>query len=223
MTGFRQYRGQATKDYGSAGAQNPSDTKRRILESMERKSEQTPRLDGERWNENDGRGFMPRKNDEHPTDRRKQTLNDWTDAHRGEDGNAKKEITRGEGYGAAKAVGGRTPDRDGGFGQPMAGRNKRSVWAVATQPYREAHFATYPERLIEPCILASSQPGDIVMDVFSGSGTTGRVATGHHRHYLGFELNADYGGLHFARISDLSPLFTREAVDLQELLEARRR
>jgi DNA modification methylase len=208
--------------FATAGLQNPSDTKRRIIESIRKrqggreardlhrnyqKSGETPRLDGERWNENDGRGFMPRKNDDH-VDRRKHGVNEW-----------EKRPTRD---GAAKGVNGRMPDRDGGFGQPMVGRNKRSVWQVSTQPYREAHFATYPEKLIEPCILAGSQPGDIVIDTFNGSGTTGVVATGYDRHYIGFELNPKYAGLSVTRISKLSPLFTREAVDLQELLEARR-
>ena len=52
-------------------------------------------------------------------------------------------------------------------------RNKRDVWRVATRPYKEAHFATFPEQLIEPCVLAGSRPNGIVLDPFFGSGTTG--------------------------------------------------
>lgn len=71
-------------------------------------------------------------------------------------------------------------------------RNKRSVWTVATESFKEAHFATYPQKLIEPCILAGSRPGDIVLDPFNGSGTTGRVAFKHGRKYIGIELNPEY-------------------------------
>lgn len=67
-------------------------------------------------------------------------------------------------------------------------RNKRSVWTVATQPYDGAHFATFPEKLIEPCILAGSHPGDVVLDPFFGSGTTGAVAEKHGRRWIGFDL-----------------------------------
>lgn len=71
-------------------------------------------------------------------------------------------------------------------------RNKRSVWAVATAPFPGSHFAVYPPELIRPCILAGSRPGDVVLDPFSGSGTTGMVATQEGRKYIGFDLNADY-------------------------------
>jgi DNA modification methylase len=79
-------------------------------------------------------------------------------------------------------------------------RNRRSVWTVATRPYRGAHFATFPPALIEPCILAGSRPGDIVLDPFMGSGTTAEVAILHGRQYLGCELNEEYRGLQDARI-----------------------
>lgn len=71
-------------------------------------------------------------------------------------------------------------------------RNKRDVWTIATKPLKEAHFATYPEKLIEPCILAGSKIGGVVLDPFFGSGTTGRVAKRFNRDFVGIELNADY-------------------------------
>lgn len=74
----------------------------------------------------------------------------------------------------------------------LATRNKRDVWTVATQPYKEAHFATFPPKLIEPCILAGCPPGGVVLDPFAGSGTTGVVALRHGRDFLGIELNPDY-------------------------------
>jgi DNA modification methylase len=74
-------------------------------------------------------------------------------------------------------------------------RNKRSVWTVPTAPYHDAHFATYPPALITPCILAGTKPGDMVLDPFSGSGTTGMVARGLGRSCTMIELNPDYTAL----------------------------
>jgi DNA modification methylase len=71
-------------------------------------------------------------------------------------------------------------------------RNKRDVWTVATQPFPEAHFATFPPKLIEPCILAGCPENGIVLDPFAGSGTTGVVAIRHKRDFIGIELNPDY-------------------------------
>lgn len=73
--------------------------------------------------------------------------------------------------------------------------NRRSVWTVTTTPYSEAHFATFPEKLIEPMIKAGSPVGGLVLDPFMGSGTTGRVAIKLNRNWLGIELNLDYGKL----------------------------
>ena len=74
-------------------------------------------------------------------------------------------------------------------------RNKRSVWSVTKKPYKGAHFATYPAELIEPCILAGSEEGDIVLDPFMGSGTTAAVAKSLGRNYIGCELHEEYGDL----------------------------
>jgi DNA modification methylase len=80
-------------------------------------------------------------------------------------------------------------------------RNRRSVWTVATCPYPEAHFATFPPDLIEPCILAGCPEGGTVFDPFTGSGTTGEVCIQHGRRFVGCELNAEYIELAAARIS----------------------
>ena len=85
-------------------------------------------------------------------------------------------------------------------------KNKRSVWSVTNKPYREAHFATYPPDLIEPCILAGSEEGDTVLDPFMGAGTTAAVAKSLNRHYIGCELNEDYGNLIQKRIQDYKPV-----------------
>lgn len=71
-------------------------------------------------------------------------------------------------------------------------RNRRSVWTVATRPYKGAHFATFPPDLIEPCILAGAPPDGIVLDPFMGSGTTAEVASKLGRFAMGCELNPDY-------------------------------
>ena len=81
-------------------------------------------------------------------------------------------------------------------------RNKRDVWTIPTQPVSDAHFATYPEKLVEPCILAGSREGGIVLDPFFGSGTTGRVAVQHGRKFLGIELNPDYVEIAKKRVSN---------------------
>jgi site-specific DNA-methyltransferase (cytosine-N4-specific) len=91
-------------------------------------------------------------------------------------------------------------------------RNKRSVWHVATQPYAEAHFATFPEALIEPCILAGSQPEQTVLDPFCGSGTTGVVACRHGRNFIGIELNPAYAQLAEKRILGDAALLNRVEV-----------
>jgi DNA modification methylase len=71
-------------------------------------------------------------------------------------------------------------------------RNRRSVWSVATRPFKGAHFATFPPDLIEPCILAGAPAGGHVLDPFNGAGTTGVVAIQHGRTYTGIELNSEY-------------------------------
>jgi DNA modification methylase len=81
---------------------------------------------------------------------------------------------------------------------------------IIPQSYDGAHFATYPEKLIEPCILAGSRIGDAVLDPFCGSGTTGAVAVKHGRSFVGVELNPAYVELARNRIGGAAPLFARE-------------
>lgn len=89
------------------------------------------------------------------------------------------------------------------------GRNKRSVWTIATQPYSGAHFAVMPPALIEPCIKAGTKPGDLVLDPFSGAGTVGMVARRLQRSYVGIELNPEYADMSRRRIDGDAPLFNR--------------
>lgn len=83
---------------------------------------------------------------------------------------------------------------------PWLTRNRRTVWTVATKPYREAHFATFPESLVEPCILAGSPIGGTILDPFAGAGTVGVVAKRHNRDFFGIEINPEYVALAEARI-----------------------
>ena len=82
-------------------------------------------------------------------------------------------------------------------------KNKRSVWSISPRPYKGAHFAVFPPELIEPCILAGSKPGDIILDPFMGSGTTAMVAKKLSRYYLGCELHREYDSLQTDRISSI--------------------
>lgn len=84
---------------------------------------------------------------------------------------------------------------------PRETRNKRSVWSITAQPFKGAHFATFPPKLIEPCILAGSAFGDYILDPFCGSGTTGVVAKQHGRKFIGIELNPDYCAIAEKRIA----------------------
>jgi DNA modification methylase len=92
---------------------------------------------------------------------------------------------------------------------PYPLRNKRDVWTIATQPYPEAHFATYPEGLVTPCVLAGSRAGDLVLDPFCGSGTTGAVALKLGRAFCGIELSEAYAKLAERRIGDVAPMFNQ--------------
>ena len=99
--------------------------------------------------------------------------------------------------GTAKHLGGKTlaelPIRDK--------KNRRSVWTVATKPFKGAHFATFPPELIEPCILAGCPEGGVVLDPFGGSGTTGMVANKNSRNAVLCELNPEYAKMAKERIT----------------------
>jgi DNA modification methylase len=95
----------------------------------------------------------------------------------------------------------------GGFGDSDVttyGRNKRTVWEIATQPYPEAHFSTYPEKLVEPCILAGCPQDGVVLDPFAGSGTTLAVAQKLGRKSIGVDQSLEYINLAVERIGAIS-------------------
>lgn len=110
-----------------------------------------------------------------------------------------------------KPATGRGAPRDGVAGSvPWEGfkRNKRSVWTVTTKPFAGAHFAVFPPDLVEPCVLAGSRAGDIVLDPFGGSGTTGLVADRFGRNGVLIEINPTYADMARRRIHADAPLFS---------------
>lgn len=130
------------------------------------KAATSPRHDGNTWNENNGRGFIP----------------------------SEKELI----YGA----------------------NIRSVWEIPTHAYRDAHFATFPPALVEPCVKAGSPEGGVVLDPFAGSGTTGVVARRLNRRFIGLELNRDFCGLARKRIKREGRLIQPKSIRSDEYEEA---
>lgn len=109
------------------------------------------------------------------------------------------------------------PDqRDGGLSEISErghGANKRSVWTIATQPTPEAHFATFPEDLVEPCIRAGCPDDGTVLDPFAGSGTVGVVCDKLRRQFIGIELNQAYIEIAERRIAAVAPLFAGLSAD----------
>ena len=121
---------------------------------------------------------------------------------------------------------GRPSAKKGSFnakGEPLPGqvpfraivekKNKRSVWTVNTKGYKGAHFAVYPKKLIEPCILAGCPVGGTVFDPFTGSGTTCVVALNHNRRFIGTELNPDYIKIATNRIADEAPMSLMDVME----------
>ncbi|BAZ91521.1 DNA-methyltransferase [Cylindrospermopsis curvispora] len=85
---------------------------------------------------------------------------------------------------------------------PM-GRNKRTVWEIPLGKFRDAHFAVFPEALVETCVLASTKKGDVVFDPFTGSGTTGVVALRNDRKFIGCDLVKEYQEMAQKRIDEI--------------------
>lgn len=90
--------------------------------------------------------------------------------------------------------------------QLARGANKRTVWTIATQGFSGGHFAVFPEALVEPCLLAGSRSGDLVVDPFAGSGTVGVVALRHGRRFVGIEISPEYAEIARQRITNDAPL-----------------
>ncbi len=112
-------------------------------------------------------------------------------------------FTRGKTFTASNAL---AAVGKGERGDDSITRNRRTVWTVPSHPFAEAHFATFPPALIEPCIMAGCPVGGIVLDQFNGAGTAGLVATRLQRRYVGIELNPEYVAMSERRITGDAPL-----------------
>lgn len=105
-------------------------------------------------------------------------------------------------FGGEKYSDGSNRTKNGNLYIPTLRRNKRDVWTISTAGFKGAHFAVFPEKLIEPCVLAGCPNGGTVLDPFCGSGTTGVVAAKNNRNFIGIELNLEYAELARKRIAD---------------------
>ena len=114
-----------------------------------------------------------------------------------------------EQQGTASWIGSKTKEELAAMGK----KNKRSVWTVNTKGYKGAHFAVYPKKLIEPCILAGCPEGGTVLDPFTGSGTTAVVALENNRKFVGTELNPEYIKIAENRIKDEIPTTLASVMD----------
>lgn len=114
-------------------------------------------------------------------------------------GNMKAVLPR---FGGEKYAKGSIRTKNGNVYIPSLRRNKRDVWTVSTAGFKGAHFAVFPEKLIEPCILAGCKEGGTVLDPFCGSGTTGVVAAKNNRNFIGVEINPQYAELARKRITN---------------------
>mgnify|MGYP003659171595 CR=1 FL=1 len=93
-------------------------------------------------------------------------------------------------------------------------KNKRSVWSIRPKPFKGAHFAVFPEELVEPCLLAGSRMNDLILDPFGGSGTTAVSALRHGRKAILLELNPEYAKIAEDRINNFK---TEVGLDKQEV------
>lgn len=119
------------------------------------------------------------------------------------EGSKREQTIPGQAYGTHR------PDREeSGWDTTM--RNRRSVWTLATRPFKGAHFATFPPALVEPCILAGCPVGGTVLDPFGGSGTTAGVALAFGRDAVLCELNPEYAALVPARIENIEALYGKK-------------
>jgi DNA modification methylase len=142
-------------------------------------------------------------------------------AHRQNRGN-RKEFRGGGKYTSGLSYDNSTPVQNSTPGNnniPNINRQKRTIWEVPTQPCEEAHFATFPARLIEPMILAGCPEGGIVLDMFMGAGTTALVARSLGRNFIGSELNPEYVAMANRRLQ--ADEYKRQAADPFQPTEVR--
>lgn len=164
-------------------------------------------------NANAGRDYTGKN--EASQDRRKVGFNErWDAAEIGRKGNA-------NGFRGGSYVNGEPGPRTaaGNGSNPTLSRNIRNVWTIATAPFPDAHFATFPPELAERCIKAGCPVGGTVLDPFGGSGTTGLVADRLGRDAILIELNPEYAAMAERRLKGDAPMFADVSVDRIKTLE----
>lgn len=140
--------------------------------------------------------------------RTKAGLVDYATKKRSARDSFKREGSKREQVIPGQSVGTHRPDREESQ-YDLGTRNKRSVWTVATMPFKEAHFATFPPALIEPCVLAGCPLGGTVLDPFGGAGTTGLVADRLGRDAILIELNPEYAAIAEKRLHKDAGMFAQ--------------
>jgi DNA modification methylase len=195
------YDGLGLKDYDAAGVQNPSSVKARIIANAQRKNEQSgdrrkvgfnDRWDAkERSHAKDLSVALPMADSVSSSERRLDDQVVRPDDPRGNEYEGKHGTAHSQSASRRMLLNAKAARDDGAPHDAPFGltRNKRTVWTVNTQPYSGSHFATMPEKLVEPCILAGSRLGDLVYDPFIGSGTVGAVAERLARRWVGTDLS----------------------------------
>ena len=208
------YDGLGLKAYEAAGVQNPSSVKARIIANARKRSSDAVYLQSgpttqDQLASSQGRVVIEDLDagdglrSSGGSSLRESDANEYRGKHRGdrEQAAGRRMLKR---VAEARAAG---HHHDAPFGVT---RNKRSVWTVNTQPYAGAHFATMPEALVEPCILAGCPLGGLVFDPFSGSGTVLAVAERLGRRGVGTDLNPAYHALAKVRTAQRGLRFTHE-------------
>lgn len=117
---------------------------------------------------------------------------------------------RADQFGGNKHNGSTSQHSDGSVFTNATTRNKRTVWTINTEAFRDAHFAVMPTALVEPCVMAGCPEGGTVLDPFTGSGTVGVVALRHARSFIGIELKPEYAEMAHKRILNDAPMFNQE-------------
>ena len=106
--------------------------------------------------------------------------------------------TKGQSYFNSKKI---KAETHGNKPNESGKRNKRDVWTIPTHPYKGAHFAVFPFKLVIPCVLAGTREGDVILDPFFGSGTVAEAAALLNRNWLGIDINPDYEPLYKQRLA----------------------
>lgn len=204
------YTGQATKDYESNNVQNPSDVKRSIIASLSKYPEGVGAM---HYNTKISKRQQSRDlaKSLFPGDRKKQA--EFIRGVHEMGGHVMKSVMPP--IGGVKQAGGDNLTYSGNRPPWKFGRIKRTVWIINTKPFKGAHFAVFPEALVQEVINAACPINGVLLDPFMGAGTVALVALKMNRNFIGIELNKDYVDLAYTRIE---PYLKQEKLFVNEVL-----